>query len=57
MEEVRATQTICQKLAEVEGETHLTHFKDIIPRPYQEFKDAFTKVSFDELPEQKWDHI
>ena len=35
----------------------MTHFKDIVPKPYQEFKDVFTKESFDKLPDQKkWDH-
>jgi len=35
----------------------LTHFEDIVPKPYQEFKDIFTKESFNELPDQKkWDH-
>src|SRR5882672_1149074 len=28
-----------------------------VPKPYQEFKDIFTKESFDELPyRKKWDH-
>jgi len=32
-------------------------FKDIVPKPYQEFQDVFIKESFDELPNQKqWDH-
>ena len=32
-------------------------FKDIVPKPYQEFRDVFTKESFNELPDQKkWDH-
>ena len=39
------------------GETCLTHFEDIVPKPYQEFKDGFTKESFDEpLDQKKWDH-
>jgi len=50
---VRADQTISQKLAEAAGKAHLMHFKDIVPKPYQEFKDVFTKESFDELPDQK----
>jgi len=33
------------------------HFEDIVPKPYQEFKDVFTKESFDELLYwKKWDH-
>src|SRR5882724_8516972 len=56
-EEIRATQTISQKLAEAVGGTSSTHFEDIVPKPYQEFQDIFTKESFDELPNQKqWDH-
>src|SRR5882724_12482348 len=56
-EEIQATQMISQKLAEGAGEAHLTHFKDIVPKPYQEFKDVFAKESFDELLDwKKWDH-
>ena len=34
-----------------------TCFKDIVPKPYKEFKDVFTKESFNELPDcKKWDH-
>jgi len=34
-----------------------TRFEDIVPKPYQEFKDVFAKESFDELPDRKkWDH-
>ena len=48
---------ISQRLAEAAEGTHTTHFKDIVPKPYQEFKDIFVKESFDELPDQKkWDH-
>jgi len=33
------------------------HFEDIVPKPYQEFKDVFAKESFNELPDRKkWDH-
>ena len=33
------------------------HFEDIVPKPNREYKDVFTKESFDELPDQKkWDH-
>jgi len=56
-EEVKATQMISQKLAEATEGTCSTHFKDIVPKPYQEFKDIFAKESFNELPDQKkWDH-
>ena len=53
LEAVRATQTILQKLAEAAGDTWSMHFEDIVPKPYQEFKDIFTKESFDELPNKK----
>src|SRR5882724_5012692 len=34
-----------------------TRFEDIVPKPYQEFKDIFSKESFNELLDQKkWDH-
>src|SRR5882724_5289291 len=56
-EEVKATQMISQKLVEAAEGTHSTHFKDIVPKPYQEFKDVFTKESFNELLDRKkWDH-
>jgi len=56
-EEIQATQMISQKLTEVEGEAHLTWFKDIVPKPYQEFRDVLAKESFDELQDwKKWDH-
>jgi len=39
------------------GETCSTHFEDTLPKPYQEFKDIFTKESFDELLDwKKWEH-
>ena len=48
---------ISQRLMEATEGTHMTHFKDVVPKPYQEFKDIFTKESFDELPDRKkWDH-
>ena len=57
LEEVRATQTISQRLTEAAGEAHSTCFEDIIPKPYQEFKDVFAKEYFNELLDQKkWDH-
>src|SRR5882724_1701188 len=52
LEDIRATQTISQKLAEASGDNHLTRFKDIVPKPYQEFQDIFTKEVFNELPNQ-----
>src|SRR5882724_1283419 len=56
-EEIRAAQTISQKLAKAAGGTSSTHFEDIVPKPYQEFWDVFAKESFDELPDWKqWDH-
>jgi len=49
LEESQATQMISQKLMETAGEGHSTHFEDIVLKPYQEFRDVFTKESFDEL--------
>jgi len=46
-EEIQATQMISQKLTEVAGEAHSTHFENKVPKPYQEFRD--TNESFDEL--------
>src|SRR5882724_5598963 len=48
---------ISQKLAEAAEGTRSTRFEDIVPKPYQEFKDVFAKDSFDKLPDhKKWDH-
>src|SRR5882672_5089021 len=47
---------ISQRLAEAEEGTRMTCFEDIVPKPYQEFKDIFAKESFNKLPDQKkWD--
>jgi len=57
LEEVKATQAISQRLVESEEGTCTTCFEDIVPKPYQQFKDVFSKESFEELPDQKkWDH-
>ena len=56
-EEIGATLTISQKLTEPSGGALLMCFEDIVPKPYQEFQDVFTKESFSELPNWKqWDH-
>jgi len=56
-EEVKVTQRISQKLVEAAGGTRSTCFEDIVPKPYQEFKNVFAKESFDELLDRKkWDH-
>src|SRR5882672_11164066 len=52
-EDVKATQMISQRLAEAAEGTHMTHFEDIVPKPYHEFKDVFTKESFNKLPDWK----
>lgn len=56
--EVNAFQNISQRLAEQahKGERVKT-FEEIVPRAYHNFKDIFSKESFDELPPKKpWDH-
>jgi len=40
-------------LAEAAEGPRKTRFEDIVPKPYQEFKDVFAKESFDELPDWK----
>ena len=56
-EEVRAIQTVSQRLAEAAEEAHSMCFEDIVPKTYQQFKDLFAKESFNELPDwKKWDH-
>src|SRR5882724_4487798 len=56
-EDIKATQTISQKLTEASGDNHSTHFEDMVRKPYQEFRDVFAKEVFGELPNWKqWDH-
>ena len=49
-EEIGATQTISQKLAKAAGGTSSTCFEDIVPKPYQEFRDVFTKDPLTNYP-------
>ena len=56
LEEVRATQTISQRLTEAAGEACSTCFEDIVPKPYQEFKDIIAKEFNDLLDWKKCDH-
>jgi hypothetical protein len=56
---VNATGSISQQLAEKAWKKgyHSERFEDLVPKPYQEFVDVFSKESFDQLPERKpWDH-
>jgi hypothetical protein len=58
-QEVNATGSISQQLAEKAWRKgyHSERFEDLVPKPYQEFVDVFSKESFDQLPERKpWDH-
>jgi hypothetical protein len=56
--EVHATQNISQQLAEAFHKNLETKsFRDSAPDYLHDFKDVFSKTSFDELPAQKpWDH-
>ena len=58
-EKVDATSTLSQHLSEKAAESiPVKSFKDLVPKPYQEFKDIFSKESFDKLPLHKpWDHV
>src|SRR3979490_3075309 len=57
-EDIGAGSTISQQLAQNASElTPTRSFEDLVPKPYQEFKDVFSKESFDQLPPRKpWDH-
>jgi hypothetical protein len=57
---INATSTVSQKLAE-ESHKHDPEkkrtFEEIVPEQYHQFKDVFSKESFDQLPDRKpWDH-
>src|SRR3979490_3149819 len=57
-EEIGTGSTISQQLAQNASElTPTRSFEDLVPKPYQEFKDVFSKEFFDKLPPRKpWDH-
>ena len=57
--QINASQNMSQKLAEeaLKG-LQQKSFEEIVPECYHEFKDVFSKESFDELPPEKpWDHV
>src|SRR3979490_226216 len=57
-EMIGASSTVSQQLAKKASESApIRSFEDLVPKPYQEFKDVFSKESFDQLPPCKpWDH-
>src|SRR3979490_395784 len=57
-EEIGAGSPISQQLAQNASEpTPTRSLEDLVAKPYQEFKDVFSKESFDKLPPRKpWDH-
>jgi len=58
-EQINATSTVSQKLAE-ESHKHDAQkksFEETVPEQYHQFKEVFSKESFDQLPDRKpWDH-
>src|SRR5688572_8133418 len=56
---INATSSVSQRLAE-EAKKHGSpkkSFEELVPSHYHQFKDIFSKESFDQLPERKlWDH-
>lgn len=57
---INATSTVSQKLAEEShkhGSEKKRTFEEIVPKQYHQFRDVFSKESFDQLPDRKpWDH-
>ena len=55
---INATSTISQQLAQQLAESSpKKSFEDLVPQSYQDFRDIFSKESFDQLPLHKsWDH-
>jgi hypothetical protein len=55
---VRATGTKSQQLAEAAQHARPERtFEEIVPKEYWDFREVFSKESFDELPEcRQWDH-
>jgi hypothetical protein len=55
---IRAASSISQNLAE-ESHKHdqKKSFEELVPKEYHQFRDVFSKDSFDRLPDRKpWDH-
>lgn len=51
---IRAHTTTAQQLAErAQKEAPPKSFDDLVPSHYHEFRDVFSKESFDELPERR----
>ena len=56
-EAIGASSTVSQQLAQKATEfAPIKSFEDLVPKPYQEFKDVFAKESVDQLPRKPWDH-
>jgi hypothetical protein len=57
-EHISATSNISQRLAEeAHRQDRPKTFEEIVPPRYWQYKDVFSKASFDELPaRKKWDH-
>jgi hypothetical protein len=55
---IRATSNISQRLAEAfHKDSQPTLFHKSVPSHLHDFKDVFSKASFDRLPDRKiWDH-
>lgn len=56
---INATSTVSQKLAEqsMKKDWEKRTFEDMVPGYYHQFRNVFSKESFDEMPESKpWDH-
>ena len=57
---IGATGSVSQQLQEramKEAGTQKRTFEEVVPREYHDFKDVFSKESFDELPPRRpWDH-
>lgn len=58
-EQINATSSVSQRLAEESKKqgSQTKSFEELVPQEYHQFKDVFSKESFDQLPERKpWDH-
>ena len=57
---INATSTVSQRLAEEshqQADPPKKSFEELVPEQYHQYKDVFSKDSFDRLPDRKpWDH-
>lgn len=57
-QQINASSTVSQRLAEnAQQQSPKKSFEELVPKHYHQFREVFSKESFDQLPDRKpWDH-